>query len=111
MNRTDCLAPCHSVLEKAGALLSITLPSWTLADAIEHHALPCAGLALGVAPIHELELDDSVRMINTNVTAVAILTRIFAEGMKKRNRGHIGKSLSGSISDDLGTFLLAEWEA
>ena len=92
-------------------LLSITLLRRTLADAIEHHELPCAGLALGVAPVHELELDDSVRMINTNVTAVAILTRVFAEGMKKRNRGHIGKSLSGSISDDLETCTPAEWEA
>ena len=52
----------------------------------------CAGLALGMAGVHEYETQDSVKMINTNVTAVAILTRIFAEGMKKRNRGHICES-------------------
>lgn len=56
--------------------------------------LRVAGLALGVAPVHECNPEDTVKMINTNVTAVAILTRIFAEGMKQRNRGHIGRTTS-----------------
>lgn len=28
-------------------------------------------------------------MVNTNITAVALLTRLFAPGMVERNRGHI----------------------
>ena len=34
-------------------------------------------------------MQDAVTMINTNVTAVALLTRHFAPGMVQRNRGHI----------------------
>ena len=34
-------------------------------------------------------VQDAVTMINTNVTAVALLTRQFAPGMVQRNKGHI----------------------
>lgn len=48
-----------------------------------------AGLALGTAKVHENSIENVRQMVDTNVTAVAILTKLFAAGMVERNRGHI----------------------
>ena len=49
-------------------------------------------------------MQDVVAMINTNVTAVALLTRYFAPGMVDRNRGHIINV--GSLLPCIGTAAL-----
>jgi NADP-dependent 3-hydroxy acid dehydrogenase YdfG len=48
-----------------------------------------AGLALGRESIDKNSIDDVVTMINTNVTGLIVMTRVFSEGMKARRRGHI----------------------
>ncbi len=48
-----------------------------------------AGLALGLDRAHEASLDDWETMIDVNVTALARLTRLVAEGMAARKSGHI----------------------
>lgn len=48
-----------------------------------------AGLALGVAPVHENSLEDARVMFETNVMAVIALCRVFTPAMVERNKGHI----------------------
>lgn len=48
-----------------------------------------AGLALGVAPAHEAELEDWETMVDTNIKGLMRLTRHVLPGMVARNRGHI----------------------
>jgi NADP-dependent 3-hydroxy acid dehydrogenase YdfG len=48
-----------------------------------------AGLALGVAPAQEADLDDWQTMIDTNIRGLCTLTRLILPGMVARNRGHI----------------------
>lgn len=48
-----------------------------------------AGLALGIASITEIDLEDMQTMLQTNVAGVAAFTRVFAPGMVARNQGHI----------------------
>lgn len=48
-----------------------------------------AGLALGLEPAHQAQLQDWTTMINTNVTALASVTHAILPQMVKRNRGHV----------------------
>lgn len=48
-----------------------------------------AGLALGLDRAHEADLADWETMIDVNVTALARMTRLVADGMSKRKKGHI----------------------
>lgn len=48
-----------------------------------------AGLALGLDRGHEADLDDWETMIGVNVTALARMTRLIAQGMAERKSGHI----------------------
>ena len=48
-----------------------------------------AGLARGLAPFHEGELDDYEEMIDTNVKGLILVSRAIIPGMVKRNRGHV----------------------
>jgi len=48
-----------------------------------------AGLALGLEPAQEANLDDWDAMIDTNVKGLAYCTRAALPGMVARNRGHI----------------------
>jgi NADP-dependent 3-hydroxy acid dehydrogenase YdfG len=48
-----------------------------------------AGLALGVNPAQESNLDEWETMIDTNIRGLCILTRAVLPGMVERNRGHI----------------------
>lgn len=48
-----------------------------------------AGLALGLAPIHEGNIADWEQMIDTNVKGLLYATRIVSPWMVKRKKGHI----------------------
>ncbi len=48
-----------------------------------------AGLAKGLAPIHEGRLDHWDTMIDTNIKGLLYVTRAVAPGMVRRRRGHI----------------------
>ncbi|MCC8186435.1 MAG: SDR family oxidoreductase [Bacteroides sp.] len=48
-----------------------------------------AGLAVGLAPIHEGNVDDWERMIDTNVKGLLYVTRVISPGMVERCSGHI----------------------
>lgn len=48
-----------------------------------------AGLALGLEPAHQTNLDDWDTMIDTNIKGVVYCTRAVLPGMVARNRGHI----------------------
>ena len=42
--------------------------------------IPNAGLALGLAPVHELDVEDVRAMVDTNVTSVMVLVRVWGGG-------------------------------
>ncbi len=48
-----------------------------------------AGLALGLEPAQEADLDDWETMVDTNIKGVMYCTRSILPGMVARNRGHI----------------------
>ena len=48
-----------------------------------------AGLALGLEPAHQADLDDWDTMVDTNIKGVMYCTRFILPGMVARNRGHI----------------------
>lgn len=48
-----------------------------------------AGLALGLEPAHETNIEDWERMIDTNIKGVVYCTRAILPFMVKRNKGHI----------------------
>lgn len=48
-----------------------------------------AGLALGLKPAHEADIEDWEQMIDTNIKGLCYLTRAVLPGMFERNCGHI----------------------
>ncbi len=48
-----------------------------------------AGLALGLEPAHQVNLDDWDTMVDTNIKGVMYCTRFILPGMVARNHGHI----------------------
>ena len=48
-----------------------------------------AGLALGLEPAHQVDLDDWDTMVDTNIKGLMYCTRFILPGMVERNRGHI----------------------
>jgi len=48
-----------------------------------------AGLALGLEPAHQVDLDDWEAMVDTNIKGLMYCTRFVLPGMVARNRGHI----------------------
>lgn len=48
-----------------------------------------AGLALGMEPAQECNLDDWETMVDTNIKGLMFMTRALLPGMVERNRGHI----------------------
>jgi len=48
-----------------------------------------AGLALGLGPAHEADLDQWEQMVDTNIKGLMYCTRFILPGMVKRNHGHI----------------------
>ena len=54
-----------------------------------HTLINSAGLALGMEPAQEANLEDWETMIDTNVTGLVTITRKVLPGMVERNSGHI----------------------
>ena len=48
-----------------------------------------AGLALGLEPAHQADLDDWEAMIDTNIKGLTYCTRFILPGMVERDRGHV----------------------
>ncbi|HEY5789222.1 MAG TPA: SDR family NAD(P)-dependent oxidoreductase [Gammaproteobacteria bacterium] len=68
-----------------------------------------AGLALGLEPAHECNLDDWYTMIDTNDRGLVTVTRAVSPGMIARNRGHIFNisSVAGSYPYPSGSVYCA----
>lgn len=58
---------------------------WEKVDVLVNNA----GLAAGLAPIHQGDVDDWERMIDTNIKGLLYVTRTIAPGMTERKSGHI----------------------
>ncbi len=48
-----------------------------------------AGLALGLNPAYEADMEDWETMVNTNIKGLLYMTRIFLPGMVERGGGHV----------------------
>ena len=48
-----------------------------------------AGLALGLEPAYQVDLDDWEKMIDTNIKGLTYCTRFLLPGMVERRRGHV----------------------
>jgi len=80
--------------EEAKRQLSELPDGWQDIDVLINNA----GLALGLEPEQDGNLDDWETMIDTNIKGLLTMTRLVVPGMVKRNRGHIINI--GSIAGD-----------
>lgn len=80
--------------EEAEAQISSLPADWQNIDVLVNNA----GLALGLEPEYEGDLDDWGTMIDTNIKGLLIMTRLVVPGMVKRNHGHIINV--GSVAGD-----------
>ena len=80
--------------EEAKRLLAELPQEWQVIDVLVNNA----GLALGLEPEQEGNLDDWETMIDTNIKGLLTMTRLVVPGMVKQGRGHIINI--GSIAGD-----------
>ena len=80
--------------EQAKACLDSLPEAWQEIDVLVNNA----GLALGLEPEYEGDLDDWETVIDTNVKGLLTMTRLVVPGMISRNRGHIINV--GSVAGD-----------
>lgn len=80
--------------EEAEAQISSLPADWQNIDVLVNNA----GLALGLEPEYEGDLDDWGTMIDTNIKGLLTMTRLVVPGMVKRNQGHIINV--GSVAGD-----------
>ena len=83
-----CLLPLTLDVTEAAAVAALpgSLPEgWREVEVLVNNA----GLALGLDPAQEADLDQLDRMIATNVTGLVHMTRALLPGMVARNRGHV----------------------
>ncbi len=87
---------CFDVRDrKASADALETLPQeWKEVDVLINNA----GLALGLEPEYEGDMDDWETMIDTNIKGLLTMTRLIVPGMVERNRGHVINI--GSVAGD-----------
>lgn len=108
--RTDRLADVKERLEGDIAIHTITLDvrdrqavKAAVADLPAQFSdvnilLNNAGLALGLAPAHKVDLDDWETMVDTNIKGMMYCTHAVLPAMVERNRGHIFNI--GSVAGD-----------
>ncbi len=80
--------------EEAKRQLAELPQEWQVIDVLVNNA----GLALGLEPEQEGNLDDWETMIDTNIKGLLTMTRLVVPGMVKQGRGHIINI--GSIAGD-----------
>ena len=80
--------------EKAAEYIELLPEEWQEIDVLVNNA----GLALGLEPEYEGNLDDWGTMIDTNIKGLLTMTRLVVPGMVQRNRGHIINV--GSVAGD-----------
>jgi NADP-dependent 3-hydroxy acid dehydrogenase YdfG len=80
--------------EKAEKYIETLPAEWKEIDVLVNNA----GLALGLEPEYEGNLDDWATMIDTNIKGLLMMTRLVVPGMVERNRGHIINV--GSVAGD-----------
>ena len=80
--------------EKAKKYLCELPAAWQNIDVLVNNA----GLALGLEPEYEGDLDDWETMIDTNIKGLLTMTRLVVPGMVERNSGHIINV--GSVAGD-----------
>lgn len=92
----DVLTLTFDVRDRNAAALAIKdLPKeWSEIDVLINNA----GLALGLEPEYEGNLDDWETMIDTNIKGLLNMTRLIVPGMVERDRGHIINI--GSVAGD-----------
>lgn len=73
------------ILEQVQQYLGNLPEEWQAIDILINNA----GLAAGLSPIHEGNVDEWERMIDTNIKGLLYVTRTITPGMKERQRGHI----------------------
>ena len=93
---TDVLTLAFDVRDREKAQQNISgLPDeWQKIDVLVNNA----GLALGLEPEYEGNLDDWETMIDTNIKGLLTMTRLIVPGMVERNSGHIINV--GSVAGD-----------
>lgn len=93
---TDVLTLCFDVRDRQAALEAIaSIPEeWQEIDVLINNA----GLALGLEPEYEGDLDEWETMIDTNIKGLLTMTRLIVPDMVKRNHGHVINI--GSIAGD-----------
>ena len=94
--KTDVLTLAFDVRdrEKAKQYISELPAEWQQIDVLVNNA----GLALGLEPEYEGNLDDWETMIDTNIKGLLTMTRLIVPGMVERNSGHIINV--GSVAGD-----------
>jgi NADP-dependent 3-hydroxy acid dehydrogenase YdfG len=92
----DVLTLAFDVRDREKASQAVkTLPAeWQEIDVLVNNA----GLALGLEPEYEGNLDEWETMIDTNVKGLLTMTRLVVPGMVQRNSGHIINV--GSVAGD-----------
>jgi len=83
----EVLPLCFDVrkLEEVKSAIESLPDKWKSIDVLVNNA----GLAVGLNPIQEGEIDDWERMIDTNVKGLLYMTRLVAPLMVERKQGHI----------------------
>ena len=80
--------------EKAKQYMENLPEEWCEIDVLVNNA----GLALGLEPEYQGDLDEWETMIDTNIKGLLTMTRLVVPGMVERNRGHIINI--GSVAGD-----------
>jgi len=93
---TEVLTLCFDVRHREEARRQIeALPDgWQQIDVLVNNA----GLALGLEPEYEGDMDDWETMIDTNIKGLLTMTRLIVPAMVQRNSGHIINI--GSVAGD-----------
>ena len=86
-SRTAVHVACADMMDAAAVkALVLNLPEpFRAVDVLINNA----GLALGVAPAYDADLDDWETMVDTNIKGLMRITHHLLRGMVERNRGHI----------------------